>query len=389
MIRIERRLAVAGALLLAAAPARAQSVADVLQFIVTNQSVQTGDFDRDRAAALAASETISRALLVNLSTLPVTSSSSSFLYRLNPALGTEERATPSFAPFVVERALTASRHRASLGVTFQHQHVTRLDGRNLRDGSLVTTANRFVDEDAPFDVDRLQLEVDASIATLFGSYGVSDRVEIGVAVPSVTLRVRGARVNIYRGQTFTQATASATAVGFADMLVRTKVLLYEGDGARLAAAAAVRLPTGRERDLLGGGTPTVKTSIIGSADGRVVSGHANIGATLGGASRELSYAGALAVAATGRLTASVELVGRWVGHAGELVTVAAPHPRLSGVDTLRLGSTDADLITLSLAPGFKWNPAGTWVVGGSVSVPLTDAGLVSRFVPFFGLDYTY
>src|SRR5262245_36006006 len=138
-----------------ASTASAQTVSEALTFLMTNQSVQTGDFQRDRSAAQATSDTISRAILANLATLPVASSSSGFLYRLNPELGTVERATQSFGPFFVERALTAGRHQASIGLTFQNLRFTSLDGRNLRDGSLVTTANQFVDESAPFDVDRL------------------------------------------------------------------------------------------------------------------------------------------------------------------------------------------------------------------------------------------
>src|SRR3954452_7907098 len=129
-----------------AAEARAQSLADVLTFLVTNQSVPTGSVERDRDAAQAASVTISRALLANLATLPVASSSSAFIYRLNPELGTVERKTTTFGPFFLERALTAGRGQASAGVTFQHLNFASLDGRTLNDGSLVTTANQFADE---------------------------------------------------------------------------------------------------------------------------------------------------------------------------------------------------------------------------------------------------
>src|SRR5882724_11610204 len=143
----------------ASSSARAQSVTDVLTFLVTNQSVSTGSVERDRAAAQATSTTISRALAASLATLPVTSSSGAFVYRLNPELGTVERATQSFGPFFTERALSAGRHQASFGLTFQQLPFSSLDGRNLRDGSLVTTANQFTDETAPFDVDRLTLNI--------------------------------------------------------------------------------------------------------------------------------------------------------------------------------------------------------------------------------------
>ena len=97
-----------------AATARAQStVADTLTFLMTNQSVATGSVARDQAAAQAASNTIRRALLSSLATLPVTSSTGSFTYHLNPELGTAERADRTFGPFFVERALTIGRNQAS------------------------------------------------------------------------------------------------------------------------------------------------------------------------------------------------------------------------------------------------------------------------------------
>src|ERR1700719_835196 len=149
--------------LISATPAAAQSVSNVLTFLLTNQSVQTGSVGSDRSSAQATSDTISRALLANLATLPVPTSSGAFAYRLNPDLGTMERVTPSFGPFFVERAQTAGAGQASFGVAFQHLHFGSLDGKTLRDGSLVTTANQFTDEPAPFDVDQLTLDIDATV----------------------------------------------------------------------------------------------------------------------------------------------------------------------------------------------------------------------------------
>src|SRR4051795_5018151 len=217
-------LTIAG-LCAAAAPAGAQTVTDVLGFLVTNQSVSTGSPERDREAAQATSTTISRALAANLATLPVTSSSGAFVYRLNPELGTVERATHSFGPFFTERASTAGRHQASFGLTMQQLHFTSLDGRNLRDGSLVTTANQFTDEAAPYEVDRLTLNIEPHVATLYGNVGITDRLDVGVAVPFVALTLDGSRIDTYRGRTFTQASASARAIGLADLVVRTKYTL--------------------------------------------------------------------------------------------------------------------------------------------------------------------
>ena len=386
---INRRLGATalGALLVAAAPAHAQTVSDVLTFLVTNQSVATGSIDRDREAALATSDTISRALLANLATLPVTASSGAFVYRLNPALGTVERATQSFGPFFVERSLTAGRHQASFGMTYQHLHFTSLDGRSLRDGSLVTTANQFTDENAPFDVDTLSLNIDASVATLYGNVGVTDRVEVGFAAPFLALQVDGSRVNTYRGRTFTQATASARATGLADLVVRTKFTLFDENASGLAAAVDVRLPTGREEDLLGSGSAALKFSGIGSIDRGRASAHANAGVSVGGLSREISYGTAVTYAATARVSVIGELLGRWLDSPGHIVPVSAPHPRLNGVETVRLTPGASSLQILTVVPGFKWNITDTWVLAGNVSVPLTRGGLTAPFTPFIGMDY--
>ena len=87
-------------------PSSQATVQDIVTFLVTNQGVATSDFDKDRAAADATRQTLSNALLASIATVPVSSSSSGFSYRLNPSIGTVERASQTFGPFYVERALT-------------------------------------------------------------------------------------------------------------------------------------------------------------------------------------------------------------------------------------------------------------------------------------------
>ena len=377
----------AAAVVIAASSAAAQSVTDVLTFLVTNQSVSTGSVERDREAAQATSVTISQALAANLATLPVTSSSGAFVYRLNPELGTVERSTQSFGPFFTQRALGAGRHQASFGLTLQQLHFTSLDGRSLRNGSLVTTANQFTDEATPFDVDQLSLNIDASVATLYGNVGLTDRLDVGIAAPFVALTLDGSRVNTYRSRAFTQATASARAVGLADLVVRAKYALFTQETAGLAAAVDLRLPTGRQEDLLGAGSASMNFSAIGSVERGRVSAHANSGVSIGGLARELSYGGAVAIAASGRVSVIGELLGRWIDSPGHIVPVSAPHPGLSGVETIRLTPDASSLHLVTLVPGVKWNLAETWVLAANVSIPLTSGGLTAPFTPFVGLDY--
>jgi hypothetical protein len=309
------------------------------------------------------------------------------VYRLNPDLGTVERATQNFGPFFTERAFSAGRRQASFGLTMQQLHFTSLDGRNLLDGSLVTTANKFNDESTAFDVDQLTLHVNASVATLYANVGVTDRLDVSVAAPFAALTIDGSRVNTYRGRTFTQASASARAVGLADLVVRTKYTLLSDQHTGFATLADLRLPTGRQEDLLGAGSASLKFSAIGSIEQGRVSAHVNSGVSIGGLARELSYGGAMALAASERVTVVGELIGRWIDSPGHIVQVSAPHPALSGVETIRLTPDASSLQLVTLVPGVKWNLTETWVLAANVSIPLTSGGLTAPFTPFIGLDY--
>jgi hypothetical protein len=375
------------ALGIAGTSAAQSSVSDVLTFLVVNQSVETGSIERDRAAAAATSSTISRAVLANLATLPVTASSSAFVYRLNPELGTIERASESFGPVFVERATTAGAGAGSFGIAFQHMRFTSLDGRKLRDGSLVTTANQFVDDAQPFDLDRLTLAIDASVATVYGSIGITDWAEVGIVAPLVRLHLSGSRINTYRGTAFRQAAASSTAIGLADVLARAKVAVFKRNGAALAAATEIRLPTGREEDLLGTGTFSTRLMGIGSLERGPLSTHVNAGVLLGGLAREFHASGAVAVTPTSRVSLTAEAMLRRLGSPGLIRSIAAPHPSLVGVQTLRLEPGDGARTIVTLAPGVKWNPGGKWVLVTTVSLPLTSDGLTSPLTPFVGLDY--
>src|SRR6185295_4331086 len=86
-----------------------QTTLDVLSFLLTNRTIITGDFDRDAQASAATRDTIATFLVQELATLPVSTSSGGFTYRLDRQLGTVLRTSDSFGPFYTERSLTAGR----------------------------------------------------------------------------------------------------------------------------------------------------------------------------------------------------------------------------------------------------------------------------------------
>jgi hypothetical protein len=76
----------------------------------------------------------------------------------------------------------------------------------------------------------------------------------------------------------------------------------------VAAAVDLRLPTGREADLLGAGSASTRFSGIGSLERGRLSASGNAGVTVGGLATELNYDGAVAIAATPRVTIAGELL---------------------------------------------------------------------------------
>jgi hypothetical protein len=379
------------ALVFAAADARAQeSVRDVVRVLVTNQAVQTGDFVKDQEAAAATSDTLSRALLASISTLPTSASSAGFTYRFSPTLGTLERTTTNFGPTFVERSITSGAGRVALGATWQYARFTEVDGLPLREGTLVTIANRFTDEPEPFDIERLRLEVETAVITGFATVGVTDRLDIGVALPFIWLDLSGERVNTYRGDEFVQAQGVVSANGFGDLAVRGKYDVVSTRNGGLAAAAEVRLPTGREQDLLGAGRRFIKVMGVASLEGDLVAAHANLGFGQGGISDEVSYGLGVAFAAESRVTLSAELIGRRLSDLGRITETIAPHPTIGDVETLRLTSTTDNRISVMSGIGsLKWNVSDTWLFKASIITPLNDAGLTAPIRLTLGLDYAF
>jgi hypothetical protein len=370
-------------------PAAAQqSLGDALSFLLTNRSIATDDFVRDTQAAAEVRDTVSGLLRQELTRLPVSSSAGGFTYRLNPRLGTIERSSDNFGPFFTERTLTAGASRASFGLNYQDASFTTLDGRNLGDGTLVATASKFREESQPFDVETLSLRIRASTVTALINYGVLDRLDVGMAVPFVTVEFSGERIDTYRGRPFPQARASASASGVGDVAIRTKYHLLRSAAGGLALGAEIRVPTGRSEDLLGAGTAALKSLVIGSFDRGPVAWHANLGYSAGGLSNEFDYGGAVTVAAAPRLTCVAEIAGRHANSLGTLTQTTSPNPGIPGVETIRLASLRQGTEHAVAIAGVKWNPSATWLVSANVVRALTTTGLSAAWIPTVSLDYS-
>lgn len=385
-------LAIAVAIaLMSARPARAQqsqSITQVLSFLMTNRSIPTDDFVRDEQAAIATSNAISNLLVLELASLP-SSSAAGFSYRLDPALGTVIRSSDSFGPVFTERALMAGRDRASLGVSYRSTMFDSIDGRNLRDGTLLSTASILTGDPAPFDVETVSLRIRTDAMTITGTYGITDRLDVTAGLPFVRVTLQGERVDTYRGRRLLQAAGSATAAGIGDLVLRGRYNVFRDGASGVSIGAELRVPTGREEDLLGAGQAAITPRIIASYEGDRAGVHGEFGYSFDNVANAVSYAAAGTLVAAPRVTLIGEVLGRRLDGLGRLVETTLPHPRLAGVETIRLTGSGESTERVDLVGGIKWNVGGTWLMTASVLRALTSVGLNAKWVPSLTFDYWF
>jgi Putative MetA-pathway of phenol degradation len=401
-------------------------------------------------------------MATQFATFPLGSSTGGFTYVFDESVGTFRRGSRSFGPLFGERALTIGRRKSSVGFNYQRTSYDTFEGQNLDDGSILfylrhqdcctgIPAGRPLEPNGsrlnpPFEGDLIEaaLSVNATTHTtaLFANYGVTDRWDVGLAVPfvsvnldaAVTARVlRLVTVTAPDTHTFEIGNPEATrtvernghASGLGDIVLRTKYHFLRAAGGGLAAAVDLRLPTGDEDELLGAGGAQAKLALVASAERGRFGQHVNVGYTVADGEvagsltgltattlpDEINYSGGIEFVANPRLTLMGDIVGRTLRGAGRLDLVSKrfeyndpnpliagmPGPGCAGFAGLTCASVSLDEfepqrgnLTLLLGTGgVKFNPVGNLLISASVLFPLTDAGLRSRVTTVIGIDYAF
>jgi hypothetical protein len=384
-----KNMAAAGALVaLVPAAATSQSLTGRLSALLTEQQ-PTSIYVPDVPAAEATRDTVAKLFGVELTNLPTASSSGGFVYRLNPSLGVVARSSEGFGPFFTERVLRNGEGQFSAGFSYQVARFNSLQGADLTAGSFPTNAARVVGSTQPFAVDTLALDLDTQTATVFTSYGITDRLAVGGWLPFVRVRMSGSRTRTQDGRSSLQSRQSGAAAGLGDLGLNARYLVA-GDGLRgVSLGADLRLPTGRSRDLLGSGETALRGVAIASYEEGRLGVNVNAGGGVGGASREVSWSMATTFAASSRVTVVGEMMGRRLFELSYVQDVYQPHPLMPGVETMRWLTADRGFTTTLVAAGAKWNVGGSWLLNTNLLIRLTDGGLRSRVTPAVSLDYDF
>lgn len=340
-----------------------------------------------------------------LTSMPLATSGGGFTWAFDPSLSTFNRVSGSFGPFLAERALTVGKNRFNLGIGYQRATFDALENRDLGGGDIKIYTGSRLGARSVFIEDALDLELSSDTFGMFGTYGVTDRVDVGIAIPIVRVSMRArldSRLGTEQGVTpdaFFSDERSGTASGIGDLVVRGKYNFWARSAGGVAAGVDWRVPTGDELNLLGAAGAQVKVYLTASTGHTRVSPHVNIGYTVSsqGAQaqdvtttvlappNEVNYAGGVDIAATPRLTIAADLVGRNLRSFGQLVEVDTEFGSSFREFEFRPGS----LNVVTGALGVKFNPRGNSLIGANLIFPLNDRGLRDNLMWTFSVEYSF
>jgi hypothetical protein len=369
---------------------------------------------------------IGDALGSSIANIPIGSTSGSESFHF--VGGVPVRTSTSAGPIFAERAQTLGSGRVLVGASRTGFRFATLRGVDLRNIQLTFTHENvdFPGCDAVFAGDctrygvpafendvidfRLSMDLDVRVTSMYVTYGVTDRFDVGLVLPIVQADFRGestAQIQPFGGTTVahyfsgTQANPGllgtrqslGSAAGLGDVTVRAKVNLRDAPNASVAVLADGRFPTGSEEDLLGSGKFSGRAlAIINSRLGDF-SPHVNVGYLYhAGSMRNDAVLGTIGFdqRLSERFTLAADLVSELQVGDSKLnlpgdVTFEAPFRR--SLDPTNIPDIRDDIVNGSF--GVKIAPARSLVFVLNTLFPLNRGGMRPNLVYTGGVEYAF
>jgi hypothetical protein len=376
---------------------------------------------------------------VQLSQVPLASPVSGFIF----ANGVMQEAT-SFGPVLADRAETLGKRRLFVGASYEYFDFDKADSVNLRSFGAVfqhelepTICQEFpatlcVGGEPVYtrDIVATQNRIDIKVhqVTMVGTYGLSDKLDVSIAIPVVDVRVgmtsnatisnfEPAPVNhtfapitdnpreTYISPTNAILTNSDSSLGIGDLRLRGKYVAWRDAKEKSAVAVGLdlRLPTGDAYKFQGSGTWGLRPFVTYSYSARL-SPHASAGFEGNGNS-------ILAGTVTSQPVTKAQLPNVFTYSAGADATVrrwvglSADYIGTSLLNAARIENstfTDYDNFThpnvstftstvnqANISLGAKLRPVARLLITGNVLFRLNDAGLHFKPSPLIGVSYTF
>jgi hypothetical protein len=388
-------------------------------------------------------QTLGTAIATQLAILPIISPASGFTYKYNSGTGAFERTTNTFGPIYTERAETIGRGKLYFGVSYQRFRFDSLDGIDLHN---IPSVFRHISNTgpngtaSPYEKDVIRatnnITFNMDQTMLFGTVGVTDRIDVSLAVPIVSarmgassddeiIRVSGEVNNPHQfdaaGSLRKVYGAKGSATGIGDVTVRIKGNVFQGEAFRVALGLDIRTPTGSARELLGSGSTGIKPFIAVSA-GKRIAPHVNIGyqyngrsilagnltgttisedasgsttiqngpATKGHVPGNFFFAVGADVGLTSRLTLAFDYLGQTVFNAPRVFRQTTTTEAGPGATSLPDIVGRRETVTLnSGAAGVKVNLFGGLLLTADILFRLDNNGLRQSVTPLIGLSRTF
>jgi hypothetical protein len=368
------------------------------------------------------------ALASQLTALPLPSPASGFTYRFDTDTGTFIRSTQSFGPILAERAETIGGGKTQLGYNLQVFSFDSLDDVDLRHLPAV-----FIHDDAQLGGGRSDIVVTDNALRLsvrqytgLVTYGVNDRHDISFAIPIVSTKLavtstatihrfgthRDAAVHFFADSSapggigdLREFSASGTATGIGDVLMRTKHTVIRRGQNALAGGAELRIPSGDEFDLLGSGAWGVKPFVVLSFVYKRLAPHVNIAYQWNG---ESVLAGEASQGVADDLPDRLLLAAGFDAGINERVTVAVDFltDRVLGSPQIKivpftaagiLGSAvfqdimfdSRSYFVHSGAAGMKFAVRDGLLANFNLRFAVGGEGLADSVTPLLGIEYTF
>lgn len=409
------------------------------------------------SAQTTLNQTLGNAIATQLAILPIISPSSGFTYKYDSEAGAFVRSTTSFGPIYAERAETVGRGKISFGVSYQRFRFSTIDGINLHN---VPAVFSHIENSGPgnspetYEADVIQtrnnINLNLDSTTFYGTVGITDRLDVSVAVPIVSVRMSvGSDATIVRvsGPAFTlpgvgtfpnphQFTAdpnsltnsyfsNGSASGVGDVTIRTKMNVWRGRTLGMSLGMDVRTPSGNARELLGSGAVGIKPFVAISAVRKHFAPHINLGYQWNGKSilgrdltgstvsedstgttviqngpavkqnlpSQLFYTLGADIGATKGLTFAFDYLGQALVNAPRVFRdnfTTENIPGGTGALSIPTISGGKDTVVLSSASvGLKYNLFGNLLLTTNLLFRLDNKGLRQDVMPLVALSYAF
>lgn len=371
-------------------------------------------------------------IVSNISSFPLSSTTPgvTFDFSGGELVSVQEGAGPAFA----DRASTIGKGRINIGFNATYLDMSRVRG-------IATDQMRFTfthedvngdgvlggpDAEGSTEADVIDvtmgMNLTAEIFALYGAWGITRNLDVGVAVPFIRIHMSGtanASINSFtyantgRASHFfagtadnpileTQVPYDQSATGIGDVVLRLKYCFLRGSALDVGALADVRFPTGKKEDFLGSGKMDAMFALLISKKLGDFTPHVNLGYEVRQAdfqSDRVVIRGGFDQRILSGLTFAADFLGSMDVNSSEAIKL---YPGM--VTILETGNNNGQVMRsvrlsnipdsendnlYNLSAGIKYSPWQSFLILANIIVPLNQAGLRAAVAPTLGLSLNY